>query len=112
MDHGTTWSMLAAGVSTVVSLAIQIALLVVSLTVVRRHKPQAVTPLAASFGLGLVSSLASAVAYPLLAALMTSGGIDKYMLMQSAVSVGFTLVHVVTGVLLILGLVKLATPES
>jgi hypothetical protein len=103
--------MLASGVSTVVSLAVQIALLVVSLTVVRRHKPQAVALLASSFGIGIASTLVSVVAYPLLATLMTStsGGIDKYMMMQSAVGVGFALVHMVSGVLLILGLVKLAT---
>ena len=103
--------MLASGLSTLVGLAIQIALLVVTLTVVRRHKPQAVTPLATSFGLGIATTVASAVAYPLLAAVMSrSGGFDNYMLMQSALSVGFALVHMVSGVLLVLGLVKLATP--
>ena len=103
--------MVAGGISTVVGLALQIALLVVSLTVVRRNKPAAVTPLVASFVIGIVSTVVSVVAYPLLATLMTSsGGIDKYMLMQSALTVGFTLVHMVSGVLLILGVVKLATP--
>ena len=110
MDRGTTWTMAAAGLSTLVGLVIQIALLVVSLTVVRRHKPNAVAPLAASFSIGIASTMVSVVAYPLLSTVMTSAGIDKYMLMQSALTVGFTLVHMVSGVLLILGLVKVATP--
>jgi hypothetical protein len=112
MEHGTTWVMVASGVSTVAGLAVQIALLAVTLTVVRRNKPRAVTPLATSFGIGIASTALSVVVYPLVGVVASrSGGIDSYMLVQSAVTVGFTLVHVVSGVLLVLGLVNLATPE-
>jgi len=113
MEHDTTWMMLASGLSTLTGLAVQIALLVVTLTVVRRNKPRAVPTLAASFGIGIASTLLSVVAYPLLALVANrSGGMDSYMLMQSAVTVGFALVHVVSGVLLVLGLVSVATPET
>jgi hypothetical protein len=113
MERGTTWMALAGGVSTLVGLAVQVALLVVTLTVVRRNKPRAVPMLAASFGIGIASTLLSVVAYPVLAAVTSrSGGMDSYMLGQSAVTVGFALVHAVSGVLLVLGLVSLATPET
>jgi hypothetical protein len=112
MEHGTTWMVLAGGVSTIVGLAVQVALLVATLTVVRRNKPRAVPPLAASFGIGIASTVLSVVAYPLIGVVTSrSGGMDSYMLVQSAMTVGFSLVHAVTGVLLVLGLVSLATPE-
>jgi ABC-type Fe3+ transport system permease subunit len=73
--------------------------------VVRRNKPRAVPPLAASFGIGIASTVLSVVAYPLIGVVTSrSGGMDSYMLVQSAVTVGFSLVHAVSGVLLVLGL--------
>jgi hypothetical protein len=112
MERDTTFLMVAGSISTLLGLGVSIALLVVTLTVVRRHKPQAVVPLAASFGIGIVSTLSSVVVYPLLATVThsSSDGIGSYMVMQSAVTVGFALVHMVAGVLLVLGLVKVATP--
>jgi hypothetical protein len=104
--------MAASGLSTLLGLAIQVALLVVSLTVVRRHKPHAVAPLASSFAVNLVATLLGVVAYPV-AGMMAdrSGGVESFMVVQSALTVGFALVHMVAGVLLVLGLVKLATPD-
>jgi hypothetical protein len=110
MTRDTTWLMAASSVSTLLAVAVQIALLVVSFTVVRRHKPRAVPLLASSFAIGLASTVLSVVAYPLAAALM-AGGMERFMLAQSALTVGFALVHMVAGVMLVLGLVKLATPD-
>jgi hypothetical protein len=113
MEHGTTWIMLASGLSTIAGVALEIALLVVTLTVVRRNKPRAVAPLAASFGIGLASTVLSVLVYPLIGVVASrSGGMESYMLVQSAVTVGFTLVRVVGGVLLVLGLVNLAAPDT
>jgi hypothetical protein len=113
MEHGTTILSAAYGLSTLVSIAIQIALLVVTLTTVRKNKPRAVAPLAASFGIGIASTAASIVVYPLMSLLLRdSGGMDRYLVVQSATTVGFSLIHVVSGVLLVLGLVKLATPDA
>jgi hypothetical protein len=99
----------AYGLSTLIGLIVQIALLVVVLTTVRRNKPRAVPPLAASFGIGIASTAASIVVYPLLSMMTDSGGIERMLLVQSAVTVGFSLVHMVSGVLLVLGIVRLAT---
>jgi hypothetical protein len=113
MERGTTWMMLASGVSTLAGLALQIALLVVTLTVVRRNKPGAVAPLAASFAIGIASTVLGVLVYPLIGVVTSrSGGMESYMLVQSATTVGFALVHVVSGVLLVLGLLKLAAPET
>ena len=71
------------GVSTLVGLAIQIALLVVTLTVVRRDKPGAVAPLAASFGIGIASTVLGVVVYPLLGVVtLPVGGIETYVSVQ------------------------------
>jgi hypothetical protein len=42
----------------------------------------------------------------------SGGGMDDYQMVFSAVSLGLTLVHTMSGVLLILGLVKLASPDG
>jgi hypothetical protein len=87
-------------------------LLVVSLTIVRRHKPLAVAPLASSFAVSLVSTLLGVLAYPVAGIMAAhSGGVERLLVVQSALTVGFALIHMVAGVLLVLGLVKLATPD-
>jgi hypothetical protein len=108
VQPGTQWMLLASGVSTFLSLAVQIALLVVSLTVVRRRNPAAATLLGAAFGIGVGST----VLYPVVNAAIPAlvGAQYRYMAMYSAITVGFALVHMVSGVLLALGLVKLSTP--
>jgi hypothetical protein len=112
MDSQWLWIGVANLLATVVGLALQVGLLVVALTVVRRHKPEAVPLLAGSFAVGIASTVLSAVAYPLAAALVQPDGMRHYAMTQAALSVGFMLLHLVSGVLLILGLVKLATPTA
>lgn len=101
-------------VSFLVGLGLQLALLVTVLTVVRRHRPTAVPALASSFGINLLSTilgvLSSYVLTPLVIA--RGGGTESYMRYSAASSVGFALVHGFAGVLLIVGLVKLATPDA
>jgi hypothetical protein len=107
VQPGTTWMLVASAVSTVLSLAVQIALLVVSLTVVRRRNPGAASFLGAAFAIGVGST----VLYPVVNAAIPAlvGAQYRYMTVYSAITVGFALVHMVSGVLLALGLVKLAT---
>jgi hypothetical protein len=103
---------LASALSTLVGLAMQVALLAVVLTTVRRHKPRAVPLLAASFGVSIASTILSAAAYPMAGLVASRTGVQNYAVVQASLSVGFALVHIVSGVLLLLGLVKLATPDA
>jgi hypothetical protein len=113
MTRETTLMSAAYGLSTLVGVVIQIVLLVVTLTVIRRNRPSAVAPLAASFAVGLLSTAGAVVVYPLVsyASVNMSGGFDRFALFQAATTVGFTLLHAIAGVLLVLGLVRLATPD-
>jgi hypothetical protein len=113
MTRETTLMMAAYGLSTLVGIVVQIALLVVTLTVVRRNRPNAVAPLAASFGIGLAGTAGAVVVYPLLslASVNMGSGFDRFALLQAATTVAFSLLHAVAGVLLVVGLVRLATPE-
>jgi len=112
-DKGSAIMAVASGAHLLLTLAVEIALLITIFTVVRRHRPQAVTLLASSVGLGLASTAASFLmsflAGPLL---MRSGGIDQYYLFLAAEQAAFALLGVLQTVLLILGLIKAVTPEE
>jgi len=114
MHAGTAWLAGAGIVNFLVGFGLQIALLVTVLTVVRRHRPAAVPALATSVLVNLVTTIlgviVSYVVTPLVIA--RGGGMESYSLYSAASTVGFTIVHLVAGVLLIAGLVKLATPEE
>jgi hypothetical protein len=111
----STLSLSIAGVfSFLVSLGLQVALLVTVLTVVRRHRPAAVPTLAGSVTINLVSTVLSVIVSYVVTPLVIArgGGMESYALFSAASSVGFGLVHLMAGVLLVVGLVKLATPEE
>jgi hypothetical protein len=110
----TLLTTLSSGIGTIASLGIAAGLLTVALTSVRRSKPAAVLPIASSAAINLVTAIITPVAYAFLPLMMTrsGGGMDDYQMVFSAVSLGLTLVHTMSGVLLILGLVKLASPDG
>jgi hypothetical protein len=93
---------------TLVSLALEGALLVLALTTIRRHRPEASLFLAASAGVTLFVSLTASVAYPLLARLFST---DDYVKATALAGLFFTLLRGAAGVLLLVGLVRLATPS-
>jgi hypothetical protein len=108
----TLWMTASSGVGTVVSLGLHGALLTVVLTVVRRHKPAAVLPLAISAIVDLVTTILLPVAYAVVPALARGeGGIDSYSIVFAALSLGATLIRTISGVLLVVGVAKLASPE-
>jgi hypothetical protein len=94
---------------TLVSLALEGALLVLALTTVRRHRPEASLLLAASAGVTLFGSLTSFVAYPLLARFFSP---EDYVKATAVAGLFFTLLRATSGVLLLAGLVRLATPPA
>jgi hypothetical protein len=109
MRGETVYTFAALGLSTLVRLAIEIALLVATLTVVRRNKPSAVVSLATSFALGIVSTVASLTVYPLLSLMAgLDSGVHRFVVLNSATTVALSLLHAVSGVLLVIGIVKLA----
>jgi hypothetical protein len=66
----TLWTTAASGVGMVVGLGIHGAMLAVALTVVRRHKPAAVLPIALAAGIDLLTTIFLPVVYALVPALM------------------------------------------
>ena len=110
--HGALWMTLSSGIATLVSLVLYGAMLAVVLTVVRRNKPAAVMSLAAAAVINLVTTVVSPIAYAVVPVLARSEGNDHYQLVFAAMSLGMTLIHTISGVLLIVGLAKLAAPEA
>jgi hypothetical protein len=113
MGHSSTMLYtLVSAVGTLAALALEITLLVVVLTTVRRHRPDAAAVLAGSAGVTIFSTLASSFFYVVAARLMdrASGGIDAYMTVQAAFSAAMIIVRGLAAVLLIIGLARIAAP--
>jgi hypothetical protein len=100
------------GASWLIAVACEIALLVVVLTVVRRHRPDAYRPLllwaATSLGLGLVGRVAGFVT----TRFMATGGIDAIIRIQAINALVGIAIHVALVALLIRGLVAIAQPRK
>jgi hypothetical protein len=107
------WSSVAAGVGTLAVLAVEIALLVVVLTVVRRNRPRAVGLLLASAVISIAATVLQPVSYTLVPMAVERSGSDfeKLSLLFAVVGVGFALVRTLAGVLLVVGVARLAAPE-
>ncbi len=107
----TFWVTLSAGVGTVASLGVSGTLLAVALTVVRKNRPEGVAAIASSAAISLVSAIITPLAYAVMPLLGSREGVD-YAVVMGAVGLGLTLVHTMAGVLLIVGIVKMASePE-
>jgi hypothetical protein len=104
------WSSLASGVGTLAVLAVEIALLVVVLTVVRRNRPRAVGLLLASTVISIAATVLTPVTYMLVpsAIMSAGGGVERVSLLFAVLGVGFALVRTLAGVLLVVGIVRLA----
>ncbi len=103
----------ASAVGTLAVLAAEVVLLVVVLTSVRRNKPRAVGGLIAAAIIMIASTVLSLVAYPLLGfALASRGDVETTMLGYAAMGIGFSLLHTLAIVLLAVGLMRVAAPET
>lgn len=103
---------LATGGSWVVSIACQIALIVVVATVVRRHRPDAWTALLA----WIITSAVTMVVTPVLHTVLTlviarsAGGIEGIYKSQVIAQAVLVPLHIAVVVLLVRGLVRIAQP--
>ena len=106
-------SALVNGVGSLAVLAAEIALLVVVLTTVRRNRPQAMGTLLASAIISIAGTVFAPIAYPLAAAAIerSEGGFERISLLYAMIGVGFSLLHTLALVLLVVGVVRLASPE-
>ena len=99
----------SSAVGTVIALGLSGTMLAVALTVVRRNRPEGVVPIATSAVISLVSAVVTPLAYmvvPVLESRMSSS--DQTMVYFAAVGMGATLLHTMAGVLLIVGILKMA----
>jgi hypothetical protein len=114
-NNTSSWSTLLAvvyGANWLTSIACGVAILVVILTVVRRHRPDAFQPLllwaGVSLGLGVLGALASTLA----TRLATTQGVESVLKVQAANGLVGIATHVLLVLLLIRGLVAIAQPPK
>ena len=91
------------------SFVLQVALLVVALTIVRKRRADAGALIAASAGLNLFLTVLTPIAYALIPRV---GGSSSYLEISVFLQLGFSIFHAVAAVLLILGVVRLASEPS
>ncbi|MDB4997435.1 MAG: hypothetical protein JWM74_4867 [Myxococcaceae bacterium] len=109
--------MVTSAVCTLLTLAVDVALLIAVLTVVGKYRKDAVFVLASAAGLYLFGTLFGAVGYSLGTAAMarmsssTGGGYERFYLFNSAMHVGSTLIFVSGTICMLVGIVKLVKPE-
>lgn len=100
-------SMLSSVVSLIsgsLSFLLDVSLLVVALTIVRKRRADAGILIAASAGVQLFASITVRIAYAVMASLATS----DYRELSAVIQLGSAFANAIAMVLLILGLVKLA----
>jgi hypothetical protein len=103
-------SMLSTAVSLVsgtLSFLLDVSLLVVALTIVRKRRADAGLLIAASAGLQLFTTITIRIAY----AVMSSVGSSSFREVAALIQLGGAFANAIAVVLLILGLVKLAQDE-
>lgn len=103
---------ISSGLSTLVALAGEIAVVVVVATVVKRHRPDAYGKLLTWAVASLVTTLVLTATYPLLGFFVRSGGTDSYLVALSIVAFLRTAVNVALVLLLVRGLVAIAQPPK
>ena len=109
MDSATPLLWISGFFSALVSFVLEIGLLVVALGPVRRHRPEASMFLAGAAGLELFVTAVRFVAPPVLAYVI---GASSYMAAQAVLVLFTTLVYGASGVLILLGVLRLAVPAN
>ncbi len=97
--------------STLLSLAVDIALLVMALTTVRARRPDASFPIAAAAGIFTIATLLQTLVYKLILPAVAARGPD-YQAFLAVATLFFSLVHTVGWGALLFGIVKLAGPAG
>jgi hypothetical protein len=111
-DAAMALVMLSNGLSWLVGVGLQIALLAVVLTAVRRHRRDAAPWLVAAAAAGLVGAILGPALGWLGAFLGGELGIEAMLLVQALVGIGGTIVHAAIFLLLLRGIVALARPAA
>jgi uncharacterized membrane protein len=108
--NGSLLSTVVSLVSGTLSFIIDVSLLVVALTIVRKRRADAGLLIAASAGVQLFTTITIRIAY----AVMGSVGSSSYREVAALIQLGGTFANTLAAVLLILGIVKLAdgAPEN
>jgi hypothetical protein len=88
---------------------LEVILLIVALTIVRKRRAEAGALIAASAGLQMFLTLLTPIAYSVMGRL-TSG--SSYLEMSVVLQIGFAVFRSIGAVLLILGIVRLADPKD
>jgi hypothetical protein len=104
----------ASNISTIVSLIsgslsflFEVALLAVALTIVRKRRADASIMIAASAVIQMVMTIVIPIIYPAMARMTAS----NYRTGAAFIQLGTSFVHAISAVLLVLGIVKLASDE-
>ncbi len=98
------------GIATLVTFVLQVAFLVAALTVVKRHRPDAVFLLAAAPVINICASIFSMVGYAVGGRLVGSSGFGAVGTFYAAMHVATTLAYSASALCLLLGIVRLARP--
>ena len=109
MSSPALFATLGSAVSTLIGLVLEIGLLVVALTVVRRRRADAGALIAASSGISLALLIISPLAYAGIARFVGVGGTDDYMRASMMLQIVMALIRGAAFVLLIFGIFRLAT---
>jgi hypothetical protein len=111
MTSPTLFIGVASAFSLLLNLSVLIAFVVVVLTIVRRHRPDAVALLLGALVLELLLTCASYATSLILPQLVgTLGGVGRYAEAQAINVFVFALAHAATRGLLLWGIVRLARP--
>ncbi|MEP7126011.1 MAG: hypothetical protein ABJE95_34080 [Byssovorax sp.] len=105
--NGSFLSTAVSLVSGTLSFLLDVSLLVVALTIVRKRRADAGLLIAASAGVQLVTTIGIRIAY----AVMGSVGSSSFREIAAVIQLGGAFANAVAMVLLILGIVKLAADE-
>jgi hypothetical protein len=95
--------------STMLSLAMEIALLVIALTTVRSRRPEATLPLAAGAGIHLGATVLQTLVYSFILPALAASGPD-YRTLLAVAGLFFALLRTVAWGAILFGIVKLAGP--
>ncbi len=104
-------NLLVSVFSTLLSLAVEITLLVIALTIVRSRRPAATMPLAAGGGILAIATLLQSLVYSFVLPAVGGSGPD-YRVLLAVAGLFFTLVRTVAWGAILFGIVKLAGPDG
>lgn len=105
-------SLLSMAFSNFFAVALQVALLVVGITVVRKYRPDAATVILASAAIGLIADLIfPGLQMAVNAFLATADSIEMMITIGSVLSIVRSLIYILSFGLLIFGVIKLAKPK-